>query len=452
MWRIGVILFCLALAGCDTSSRPAQDAGPDVPDHVDVVDVVDVPDVVDVADVKDGSDADPDGETWPAPSCEVDPHLRLVAVSGYDNLAGYFPYLFIPMYDEQAEITTLYRYHVETGERIELFDLPLQYIISQMVMDDANSRIWFSANGRWNFDHPEDRIPPKMFVWHLDTEILEELTDHVPQWRTPACEAGFASLYLQKLDLDRDRLLLFCTFPDVTRQVGEVYFLDLNTGENIFAGQLEDRYFSKGNLFPESFNDAYFNTYCTNWVGNVDEGGWNGCYWKVDEGIPTLIYESSDGTRINGSTNQVSADHLVYQTWQTENGIELTATDVRSRQTEILPALPVFPQSISPAGKLFPELLTWTEGYELSANGNWLQAGIIGHAFLWNRQNLLYRQVTCEDGNGRYNGVRFLPGDPTGRYGIILSKIGESVLIFIKDLRAAGIMSEDGQLLPPPAK
>jgi hypothetical protein len=173
MRRIGLILLVLAFAGCDSPVRPAQDAGPDVPDHVDVMDVPDVPDIVDFPDVTDG-------ETWPAPSCDVDQQLRLVAVSGYDTLAAYFPFLFIPMYDEQVQVTTMYRYHVETQERVELFDLPPQYIVGRMVMDEANARMWFSANGRWNFDHPEERIPPKMYVWHLDTEILEELTDLIP--------------------------------------------------------------------------------------------------------------------------------------------------------------------------------------------------------------------------------------------------------------------------------
>ena len=450
MSRIGVILFCLALSACDSPSRSAQDTGPDVDaqDHLDVPDVIDVKDVSDAADVTDV----PDGETWPAPSCEVDPHQLLVAVSGYNTMAAYYPYLYIPMYDEQTQLTTMYRTHVETGDHNDLFFLPPQYIVTQMVMDEDNARIWFSANGRWNFDHPEDRIPPKMYIWHLDTEILEELTDQLPQWRTPACEAGYGTLYVQKLDLARDRLLFYCSYPDVTRLAGEVYFLELTSGELIFLGRLEDKYFHVGYLFPEPFNGTYYNTYCSDWIGGISQGGWNGCYWKVDEAVPTAIYQSSDGTRINGATGQVSADHLVYQTWQIDVEIELTATDVRTGQTEILPALPVFPQSISPAGKSFPELLTWTEGYEIGANNNWLQAGIVGHVFLWDRESMIYRQVTCEDGNGLYGGVFFLPGDPTGRYGIILSKNGESVLIFIKDLRAAGIMSEDGQLLPPPAK
>jgi hypothetical protein len=43
-----------------------------------------------------------------------------------------------------------------------------------------------------------------------------------------------------------------------------------------------------------------------------------------------------------------------------------------------------------------------------------------------------------------------MPGDPTGRYALIMSVIGNTKIIHVKDLRAAGIMSEDGHLLPPP--
>ncbi len=317
-------------------------------------------------------------------------------------------------------------------------------------MDSENQHLWFSANERPDFEHPETRLPPKLFIWHMDTQILEDLTDQMPPLRSPACEAGHASLYLQKLDLERNRILFYCTFPDVTRQVGELYFMELTSGERTFLGHYEERYYGRGYLLPEPFNDAYFHVRCANWIDGIEDGNWNGCYWKVDQPEPALIYESSDGTRINGATTQVSSDHLVYQTWQTETGIDLTATDVRTGQHEILPSLPAFPQGISSAGKLFPRLLSWVEGYEVSTFGNVLQAGISGNVFLWDRDSMIYRQVTCKEGYGRYSIVFFMPGDPTGRYGIVASKSGELYLYLVKDLRAAGIMSEDGQLLPAP--
>ncbi|MBU1244931.1 hypothetical protein KKD52_12275 [Myxococcota bacterium] len=439
--QFGWLLFWVSLGACDSAEKRITDAGTDRND-LDLVDVPDLTDVSDVSDVQDG----PDGETWPAPSCAEDPYLAPVVASYYSTLAAYFPFIYIPMYDDTEKLSTMYAYHVETREMAEIFLVP-GYVVGQMVMDIENQHLWFSANERPDFEHPETRLPPKLFIWHMDTQILEDLTDQMYPLRSPACEAGHASLYLQKLDLERNRILFYCTFPDVTRQVGELYFMELTSGERTFLGHYEERYYGRGYPIPELFNEAYFNVYCSDWIGGL-ESDYKDCYWKVDQPEPALIYESSDGTRINGSTSQVSADHLVYQTWQTETGFDLTATDVRTGQHEILPSLPVFPQGIATAGKLFPRILSWAEGYEELAIGNLLQAGVIGHLFLWDRDTMIYRQVTCKEGNGRYAIVLFMPGDPTGRYGIVGAKTGELYLFFVKDLRAAGIMSEDGQLLP----
>ncbi len=81
----------------------------------------------------------------------------------------------------------------------------------------------------------------------------------------------------------RDRLLFFCTYPDVTRQLSEVYFLNVTTGEIVYIGRKEDKYYGKGYLFPEPLNASYYNSTCHDWIGDIAEGGWNACYWKVDE-------------------------------------------------------------------------------------------------------------------------------------------------------------------------
>ncbi len=447
--QFGFLLLLVVLSACDSPEKRITDAGADSNNQ----DLVDVPDLTDVSDMKDVSDAQdgPDGETWPAPSCAEDPTQVLVATTYYDRLVANYPYLYIPMYDSQANRTTMYSYHVETNDLTELFVLE-DYLVGFMVMDVESSSIWFSANGPWDWNNPANRLPPQMFVWHIVSETLEEMTGQLPPLRSDGCQSGYGTLYLQTLDFSRNRMLLYCSYPSDSKVFGDLYFMDLTSGEKTFLGHHDDMYFAQGNPLPELLNTKYFNVRCAEWTENSYNGNWNGCYWKVDQVISSLIYQSSEGDRINGSTGLVSSDSLVYQTWQTENGIELTATNLQTMETEIVESPPVFPQSISPAGKLFPRLMSWTEGYDVQANGNWLQAGSIGHVFLWDRDTQIYRQVTCLEGNGRYTGVYLVPGDPTGRYGLILSKIGDTHLIHLKDLRAAGIMSEDGQLLPKLAR
>ncbi|MBU1243958.1 hypothetical protein KJ612_12210, partial [Myxococcota bacterium] len=152
------------------------------------------------------------------------------------------------------------------------------------------------------------------------------------------------------------------------------------------------------------------------------------------------------------ATMQASADDLVYQSILSSDTIIQTAYNLAGQERETLPAFPVFPQSLMSAGRLFPRLLTWVEGYEPSTSGSWIQAGIVGHVFLTDRDTMVHRQVTCLEGFGRYGGVLFMPGDPTGRWAIIVSSSGSTLLIHLKDLHAAGIMSEDGHLLPTPEK
>ncbi len=127
-------------------------------------------------------------------------------------------------------------------------------------------------------------------------------------------------------------------------------------------------------------------------------------------------------------------------------------SNLAGQERETLPAFPVFPQGLMSAGRLFPQLLTWVEGYEPSTSAGWIQAGILGHTFLTDRDTMVHRQVTCLEGYGMYGVVFIMPGDLTGRWAILASKLGESLMIHLKDLHAAGIMSEDGHLLPPPEK
>ncbi len=143
----------------------------------------------------------------------------------------------------------------------------------------------------------------------------------------------------------------------------------------------------------------------------------------------------------------------VLQVWEANDDYISTATSLDSGEIEILPVLPVYPQSLAPTGKHFPHLATWVEGYDPVATGNMLQASQLGHVFLWDLQTNIYRQVTCLNSVGAYRaGITMIPGDPTGRFGLIGSYIGDTKVIHVKNLHAAGIMSEDGHLLPPPTK
>ena len=442
----------LCLAGCDSAVRPAKDAGPDAPDHIDVVDLVDVTDVTDVPDVVDVPEDTgyPDG--WPAPSCDEDPHQIAVATTGSNNYKAFYPNLFIPQADYAIDRTEVITFNVETQESRVLFSLDGEYL-TDMVIDAESQTIWLSAQERWNYQNPSDRAPPRILRWDLVTETLEDLTPQLPQLRTEDCEANQANLFLQMLDLERNRLLLFCDYAVSPRVLGSLYFLDLSTGAIEYLGRYEERFYMKGNPVWEQFNRSYFNTYCSEWTDWTYEGDWDGCYWRLDGPTPQLVYHSSDGDRVNGATSMASSENRVYQTWMTDSGIAVTGTDLETLQVEYLPQLPVFPQSLSPTGRNFPRILSWAEGYFPNGGGsNWLQATEIGHVFLWDIDANVYRQVTCKTGNGRYAGIQFIPGEPTGRYGLINSVIGDTKIIHLKDLRAAGIMSEDGHLLPPPEK
>jgi len=443
--------FILNLSGCDSPTQPAHDVGPDVTDHVDANDVVDVVD----ADVVDAVDAPedtgyPDG--WPAPSCDEDPHQIAVATTGSTNYKAFYPNLFIPQADYAIDRTEVFSFNVETMESRILFTLEGEYL-TEMVIDAESQTIWLSAQERWNYQNPGDRAPPRILRWDLVTETLEDLTPQLPPLRSEVCDANYGNLYLQMLDLERNRILLYCEFTVGTKIQGDVYFLDMTSGEKTFLGRHEDQYYRGFSHFPEPFHRSYYYAYCSPWIGNTYNGNWNGCYWQVDQSLPQLVYESSDGDRLNSSTAQADSDGRVLQVWKVDDEYISTATSLETGEVETLPVLPVYPQGLAPTGKHFPHLTTWVEGYDPVAIGNTLQASQLGHVFIWDLQTNVYRQVTCLNDVGAYRGgITMMPGDPTGRYGLVNSVIGDTKIIHLKDLRAAGIMSADGHLLPPPEK
>jgi len=437
------------LAGCDSPSRSARDAGPDAPDHVDVADVQDVVDISDLVDVPEDTGY-PDG--WPAPSCDEDPHQIAVAVTGSNNYKALYPNLFLPQADYDTDQTEVFSFNIETQESRILFTLEGEFL-SDMVIDVESQSIWLSVQERWNYENPADRAPPRILRWNLVTEILDDLTPQMPPLRSDECEANYGNLFIQMLDLERNRILFYCEFTVGTKIQGDLYFLNVASGEKIYLGRHEDQYYRGMTPFPEPFHSSYYYAYCSPWIGNTYTGNWDGCYWKVDELLPPLIFESSDGDRLNSSTAQADSDGRVLQVWQINDDYVSTASSLATGEVMILPALPVYPQSLAPTGKFFPQLATWVEGYDPIAMGNMLQASRLGHVFIWDLQANVYRQVTCLNDVGAYRGgITMMPGDPTGRYGLIVSVIGDTKIIHVKDLRAAGIMSEDGHLLPAPEK
>ncbi|MBU1412444.1 hypothetical protein KKC22_13105 [Myxococcota bacterium] len=443
MRQLGLILFCLAFAGCDSAVQPTKDAGPDVPDHVDVPDVVDV----DVVDVTDTVDATGFPEGFPAASCEEDPTQTLVASGDMLQTAAYYPHMFLSQYNWTTRSTTVHSLHVETMELRELFTIEPEFI-TKMVFRPEDNSLWISGIEPWNYQDPTDRDPPRIFRWDLATETLEDLTPQLPNLRSPACETNLANLTLQMIDLERNRLLLHCDFALDGKVRGELYFYDLTTSEKVFLGRHTERYYHSGLMTFEANSTNYFQVPCKEW----SDVRLKTCFWRIDGPSPNLVYQSWDGIHPASAVVVASAEDLVYQSWLENDQIVQFAYNLQSGERDYLPEFPVFPQGLTSAGKLFPRLLTWVEGYDPSTSGYWIQASQLGHLFLTDRDTMVHRQVTCLDGFGRYGLVFFFPGNPTGRWAIISSSSGSTLLISLKDLHAAGIMSEDGHLLPPPEK
>jgi len=452
-------IICLLIihSACESPAlrfvAPATDVvDADVPDVVDA----DVPDVVD-ADVPDVVDV-VDAGTWDIIDEPMDPYEHFIEFNK-PCFAAHWPWVYyskskhVQVGPDQDIFRIRYRYNLETHVEENLGESPLACWGRDIYVHPQDGRSYTPVRSiRIHDNLSEDRwweFGPWMFeVTELATGATELWTPEVP-FLSEDCLAhseaeGSTVFEVLRMSEDGRRMVLRCTGDK-----SDLYRLDLETGEvdYLSRGSLEpenyDTALPRGYFFQDDGSDfvyAAFSFY-EGYDALCEVRVWN---WRTGELAWSLIH--SDLTSISNPTSDgwifygldLTGGVLPYN-WQLFGENFLTGETLRPPQ--------VMQQVVGAyAGLHGRSDLVMLLARDFRTPGGYSRYFL----FLWDRSTGVTRQVTTVDFHG-WQGTLVNGQDPPRTAIYRDASSGDFPRAYCKDLAEAGILDDQGNLLPAAA-
>jgi len=444
VWVALVMGIWLALA-CESAVKPRPDATPDAgPDGT-----ADIP-----SDVPSDADAD---ASWPPQSPDQ------VDVNSEDSVAftAYYPYIYyqIVHYDpiEDCHETTVYSYHVKTGER----QLVAQYRGSPQreflsLHEETHSIFWVvNRFYRTGLANPEFRSTYHLMRLSLTThELSEEPT--VRPFYTRNCERNNGLMHLYDYNPRTGWMVLACIYIDEMLQRVDTWKANVYTGELEFIVNGEDRFAFFGDI-PYTMETETLTGMTTaweqreGWIAQVPPFQYE--VWDVGR-EPTLLFQIEYPPNTMSSANPLNKGGWFTYSVLDEARQLLVTLGINLWTMEEL-AFPLVDYNQFQARQVhprIPHLWFWRDaGTRLKFMGNVVMPSMAtSDIVLWDQELDLQRLVTS--GDRLYSVPFLLPGEDPPRTLVYRSSGShtEGIRLHMRDLIAAGILDETGHLLPEP--